>query len=126
MNDNMYGTAFTWEITPLVFTKSLEVIRGPGSALYGSNATNGVISYNTLSAKDLPKKAEVRYRVGNKGTQVFDLLVGHDDESVSFVSAFNYFDSNGDRYKSYDANAVYKVNISNKRSNYYFFTKIEP
>lgn len=35
VNDNLYGTAYTWEITPLVFTKSLEVIRGPGSALYG-------------------------------------------------------------------------------------------
>ena len=126
MNDNMYGTAFTWEITPLVFTKSLEVIRGPGSALYGTNATNGVISYNTLSAKDLVKKAEVRYRVGNKGTQVFDLLAGHESESVSFVSAFNYYETDGDRYKSYDANATSKVNISNERANYYFFSKIEP
>jgi outer membrane receptor protein involved in Fe transport len=126
MNDNMYGTAFTWEITPLVFTKSLEVIRGPGSALYGSNATNGVISYNTLSAKDLSKKAEVRYRVGGKGTQVLDLLMGHETESVSFVSAFNYFESNGDEYKSYDAGAADKVSISNERANYYFFTKVEP
>ncbi|MBN1252255.1 MAG: Plug domain-containing protein [Bacteroidales bacterium] len=32
-NDNLYGTAYTWEITPLIFTKSLEVIRGPGAAL---------------------------------------------------------------------------------------------
>jgi outer membrane receptor protein involved in Fe transport len=125
MNDNMYGSAFSWEITPMVFTKSLEVIRGPGSALYGSNATNGVISYNTLSAKDLNKEAEIRFRIGNNGSRVFDLLTGHENDNVSFVSAFNYFETDGNKYKSYDASASSKVDIRNKRSNYYFFNKIE-
>ena len=40
-NDLFYGTALTWEITPLNMIKSLEVIRGPGSALYGTNAYVG-------------------------------------------------------------------------------------
>jgi len=31
-NDNLYGTAYTWDITPLNFTNSLEVIFGPSSA----------------------------------------------------------------------------------------------
>jgi len=51
-NDNLYGTAYTWEITPLIFTKSLEIIKGTGAALYGTNATNGVLSINTFSYKD--------------------------------------------------------------------------
>ncbi|HYG01945.1 MAG TPA: TonB-dependent receptor [Chryseosolibacter sp.] len=126
MNDNMYGTAFTWEITPLVFTKSLEVIRGPGSALYGSNATNGVISYNTISAKDMNKKTEVRYRLGSKGSHIVDLLTAHENDNVSFVSAFNFFETQGDTYKTLDARGTAKFDITNKRSNYYFFTKIEP
>ncbi|MBK6265734.1 TonB-dependent receptor [Marivirga sp. S37H4] len=125
MNDNMYGTAFTWEITPLVFMRSVEVIRGPGSALYGSNATNGVISYNTLSAKDLKKKAEIRYRVGNQGTHVFDLLTGHETEHVSFVSAFNFYQTNGHNYKSLDASDDEEHTINESRSNYYLFNKIE-
>jgi iron complex outermembrane receptor protein len=133
MNDNMYGTAFTWEITPLVFTKSLEIIRGPGSALYGTNATNGVISYNTLSAKDLSKKVEVRYRIGSRATQVYDLLASGENDAVSFVSAFNYYNTNGNTYSSYDASYDSTVNtvpgasrkINNGRSSYYFFNKIE-
>lgn len=125
MNDNMYGTAFTWEITPLVFTRSVEIIRGPGSALYGSNATNGVISYNTLSAKDLKKKAEIRYRVGNQGTHVFDLLTGHETESVSFVTAFNFYQTNGHNYKSLDASDTEEFTINESRSNFYLFNKIE-
>lgn len=131
MNDNMYGTAFTWEITPLVFTKSLEIIRGPGSALYGTNATNGVISYNTLSAKDLSKKVEIRYRAGSRATQVYDLLAAGENEAVSFISAFNYYTTNGNTYKSYDASydstasSVPTQSINNSRSSYYFFNKIE-
>jgi outer membrane receptor protein involved in Fe transport len=125
VNDNMYGTAFTWEITPLVFTKSLEVIRGPGSALYGSNATNGVISYNTLSAKDMSKNAEVRFRAGNRNTQILDILLGHDGNNVSFVSAFNYYQTKGDTYSTFDASASTPFSISNPRSSYYLFNKLE-
>jgi iron complex outermembrane receptor protein len=133
MNDNMYGTAFTWENTPMLFTKSLEIIRGPGSALYGTNATNGVISYNTLSAKDLTKKVEIRYRIGSRATQVYDMMVAGENESVSFISAFNYYTTNGNSYSSYDAsydstkNTVPGANrnINNSRSSYYFFNKIE-
>ena len=33
--------------------KSIEVVRGPGSALYGSNAYNGVINITTYSPKDV-------------------------------------------------------------------------
>ncbi|HYC85855.1 MAG TPA: TonB-dependent receptor, partial [Chryseosolibacter sp.] len=125
-NDNMYGTAFTWEITPLVFTRSMEVIRGPGSALYGSNAMNGVISYNTLSAKDLTRKVELRTRIGNNHSRIFDILTGHETESVSFVSAFNLFESDGNQFTSFDSRGTTQsFDISNKRSSYYFFNKIE-
>jgi outer membrane receptor protein involved in Fe transport len=126
MNDNLYGTAYTWEITPLVFTRSIEVVRGPGSALYGSNATNGVITYNTVSAKDLSGNAEIRYRIGSKGTQVFDVLVGHEGSSVSFVSAFNYYETRGDDYSSHDASGTGQTfSIKDPRSSYYMFNKIE-
>jgi iron complex outermembrane receptor protein len=64
-NELFYGSALTWEITPLNMIKSLEVIRGPGSALYGSNATNGVISINTYSGSDLKGRMAARARVGD-------------------------------------------------------------
>jgi iron complex outermembrane receptor protein len=121
----MYGTAFTWEITPLVFTKSLEVIRGPGSALYGSNATNGVISFNTLSGKDMTKNAEVRFRAGSQNTQILDVLLGHEGNAVSFVSAFNYYQTKGNTYSSPDASATTPMEIRNPLSSFYVFNKIE-
>ncbi len=49
INENIYGSALTWEVTPLVFTKSVEVMRGGGSALYGTNAMNGLLSIQTVS-----------------------------------------------------------------------------
>lgn len=124
-NDNMYGTAFSWEITPLVFAKSIEVIRGPGSALYGSSATNGVLSYNSLSAEDLNGNAEVRLRYGSNKTKIFDVIVGGSGENVSFVSSFNFYGTAGSDYKSYDGTATQKFNITDQRSSYYLFNKIE-
>ncbi|MCZ2131776.1 MAG: TonB-dependent receptor [Bacteroidetes bacterium] len=39
--------------TDMADIKSLEVVRGPGSALYGANAYNGVININTYSPRDV-------------------------------------------------------------------------
>lgn len=39
--------------TDMADIKSIEVVRGPGSALYGSNAYNGVINITTYSPKDV-------------------------------------------------------------------------
>ena len=35
----------------------IEIIRGPGSALYGSNATNGVLQVNTVSPENMKKRS---------------------------------------------------------------------
>ena len=44
----------TWDIQDLILTDidRIEVIRGPGAALWGSNAVNGVINIMTRSAED--------------------------------------------------------------------------
>ena len=93
VNDNLYGSAYTWEITPLALAKSLEISRGPGSALYGSNATNGVIQFNTLSAEDLEDGGEGKVRVGDDGVRVYDLLYGHKGARVSSVIALNAYET---------------------------------
>ena len=43
--------------------KSIEVIRGPGSAVYGPGALSGVISITTFSGKDI-KGTEVKMKLG--------------------------------------------------------------
>lgn len=44
--------------------RSAEVVRGPGSALYGSSALGGVIAFETVNASDLlPEDSQFGYRV---------------------------------------------------------------
>jgi len=54
-NDNLYNQAFvgTEEILDVDLIDRVEVIRGPGSSLYGSNAFFAVINVITKSGKDL-------------------------------------------------------------------------
>ncbi len=87
MNDNLYGTAYTWEITPLFMAKALEVLRGPGSALYGSNATNGVVAINTLHANEISGAGEARLRAGSLGGRQLDFVTGYTGDNFGYVAA---------------------------------------
>lgn len=132
MNGILYGTAFTWEITPIFNAKTVEVIRGPGSALYGSNATNGVVQINTVSAEDLEKKIDIRLRSGSFNTQQADLLAAHDGEEFSAVMSFSGHTTNGWEYDTLDGSgrfdaagnpAVYRNR--NQKENFYAWAKVE-
>jgi outer membrane receptor protein involved in Fe transport len=125
MNLLFVGSSLSSEVTPLVLTKSLEVIRGPGSALYGSNATNGVISYQSVTPDDLSTPVEIRLRRGNWNTTVFDFITGITGKNVSVVSAFNFFETDGHSYESLDATNTQRFAIDNYKSSYYFFNKVE-
>jgi hypothetical protein len=130
-NDNLYGSAYTWEITPLNMIKSVEVIRGPGSALYGSNATNGVVSINTWSGKDLQGDVRVRARAGDAETQIYDLLTGGVGEHFSYVASYNSFSTKGNDQVSRDDSGrvddfgfLEKFAIPDRRKNSTGFFKI--
>ncbi|TGK14045.1 TonB-dependent receptor [Leptospira fletcheri] len=131
-NDNLYGSAYTSEITPLNMLKSVEVVRGPGSALYGSNAMNGIISLNTISGKDLNGEMQTRARVGTGGTQIYDFRTGNTGKLFDYVLSYNSYQTNGNNYKDYDGSgrtditgANAKFAVQDARSNYYLFTKLE-
>ena len=53
--------------------KSIEILKGPGSALYGADALGGVVTYSSLKPRDL--------------------LKGNDDFKVSFPGAYDSSDS---------------------------------
>lgn len=53
--DPWTGQFYGDETTPLTNVKQIEVIRGPGSSLYGSNAFSGVINIIRRSASDVIK-----------------------------------------------------------------------
>lgn len=131
-NDSLYGSAYTWEITPMNFIKSLEVIRGPGSALYGSNATNGVVSINTYTGEDLKGEVKFRLRGGDYGTRINELLTGNSTQYVSCVASFSQYKTEGNNYKSEDGSyrlddfGYYKkFDVKDKRSNSYAFLRLD-
>lgn len=131
-NDNLYGTAYTWEISPLIFAKNVEIIRGPGAALYGSNATNGVIQINTFTPEDLEKQSKAGFRIGNYGERIITFLTGNTFENFSYVVAFNHSETAGNEYDSYDGSGVLDANnnpvkfrTNDNRQNNYVWVKLK-
>ncbi|MDX1959584.1 MAG: TonB-dependent receptor [Leptospiraceae bacterium] len=131
-NDAFYGSAYTWEITPLNFVKSMEVIRGPGSALYGSNATNGVVSLNTYSGSDLKGEIRTRVRAGDQGTRITDIMTGNTGKYFSYLVSYNSFQTSGNNYRNFDGSGrtdafgfLEKFSHKDSRNSYYTFLKLE-
>jgi outer membrane receptor protein involved in Fe transport len=132
INENIYGSALTWEVTPLVFTKSVEVMRGGGSALYGTNAMNGLLSIQTVSPADLKGNVEARSRISSNGTQIYDAIAGINNEKLSLVASFNHFFTHGLQATSYDASGRTNANgtlqqfaLQDRRQSNYFFAKAD-
>lgn len=65
--DGVYTHAWIDQYLPLSNIKQIEVIQGPGSAIYGTNAFSGVVNIVTWSADDLDG-ARARWMVGSVGT----------------------------------------------------------
>ncbi|WP_196141025.1 TonB-dependent receptor [Aliikangiella sp. G2MR2-5] len=103
VNDNLYGTAYTW-LAPIFFSKTIEVIRGPGSALYGSNATNGVVQMNTFNGADLSGKihAKITPIAGTDDSRRVEAMAGTTSGDYDFIMAYAYSESDGNTYPSYD------------------------
>lgn len=132
MNDNIYGTAYTWEVTPLFMAKNLEVMRGPGSALYGSNAVAGVVSINTVKAEDIKQGGEAALRFGDRATRSLDFMTGGSADLFSYVASYSTRATNGNEYASPDGSgltlpngSLASFNTRDHRNNDYFFAKLE-
>ncbi|WP_164503509.1 TonB-dependent receptor [Pleionea sediminis] len=136
-NDNLYGTAYTW-LTPLFFSKNIEVIRGPGSALYGSYATNGVVQMNTLKAADLHGRVYSRWTLpGNNHQQRYEVMSGVEKEYFDFIYAYSFNKSEDYQYNSFDGSGriatlsapntgrpqALKLSVNNDQQSDYFWAK---
>jgi iron complex outermembrane receptor protein len=138
-NDSETATAYTSEITPLFIAKDVEIIRGPGSALYGSSASNGVVSLNTVSAAkvlgesgDLQANNFAVARMGSQGTRAIDVLAAVRSPLVSTVLGFNHYQTQGNEYLSADGSgrtdasgALSRFLVQDHRENNYVFAKLE-
>ncbi len=80
------GTPINWrnlynlENIPTSMVEKVEVVRGGGAVLYGSQATGGVI--NIITKKVLPNEAQVGW--GNHGRQDYKVTASNGKASISY------------------------------------------
>ena len=83
---------------PIRNIKQIEVVRGPGSALYGANAFVAVINIITRDAVDI-SGIEVSGKVGSFDTYNINLVGGKIfNNGLKISGSLDYFNSNGENF----------------------------
>jgi iron complex outermembrane receptor protein len=108
--------------------KRVEIVKGPGSALWGANATLGVINVITKSGEDI-RGSEIVIGGGSYHTWFEHVAVGKvlKNDINLFVSANRYKNntSSARRLKEYSEILGYDVYADNQREeDYTFYTKL--
>ncbi len=95
INDVWRGGA-TWNFNDLVVEniKRIEVVRGPGSALYGQNAFLAVVNIITKDTEDIDG-FQVTASGGSFSTQNYNLLFGREYGDLKISGFLDYFDTEG-------------------------------
>lgn len=87
------STAF--EDFPVEQIERIEVVRGPRSGLYGSEAIGGVIQIFTRQGKTGKPTPYFSAGVGSKNTQKATIGISGGDESTRYNLSYNHLSSNG-------------------------------
>ncbi|MBM4053134.1 MAG: TonB-dependent receptor [Planctomycetes bacterium] len=95
VNNPLRGDAFVnFDGYPVDNIKKIEIIRGPGSALYGENAFLSVINIVTRSAEDI-NGAILNSGYGSYDTVSGNVVFGQKLDKFEISGMVNYTDSNG-------------------------------
>lgn len=86
--------SLVWAGMPIKAIKKIEVIRGPGSALYGADAFAGVINITTKSADDIPS-GEAGYSAGSFNTKSAWLSYGNRNTPIDIGFTLEYTETDG-------------------------------
>ena len=78
----------------------VEVIRGPGSLLYGSNAMGGVVNIITRQHKQEGRKTQARIMYGSYNTQKYMINNGYNIGKLSTFVSLNHDRTDGHRSDS--------------------------
>lgn len=107
------GTAGSLTDVDVNSIEKIEIVRGPSSALYGSNATGGVI-HIFLKKGANREKIKINTQIGGFNDQIFNLYAQDSNEKFDYnVSArINYTDG-------WRANSMVQSNIYTGKLNYY-------
>lgn len=96
----MDGSRGTWSAPPVQMIQRIEVIRGPGSALYGADAVSGVINILTKTAADMPG-TEAGLRLGSYDTYNPWLQYGGKLKGFDLALSLDYLTTDGHRETIY-------------------------
>ncbi|MCK5137701.1 MAG: TonB-dependent receptor [Bacteroidales bacterium] len=93
----------------------IEVIRGPGSILYGSNAFGGVINIITKKQKKDGIEANARLQYGSYNTQKYMASLGYKKKKFNVFTSFNH-----DRTDGHRDSADFKITNGYVKTGYQF------
>ena len=79
--------------------EKIEFIRGPGSALYGSNAFSGVINIETIKDEN-----SIQVAAGELGRKQFNSVFSHSANDLDVNLAVNVFDERGENFRLQNIN----------------------
>ncbi|MCK5534929.1 TonB-dependent receptor [bacterium] len=94
INTPNYGSFAPGLTLPLVNIKRIEVIKGPGSAIYGANAFSGVINIITKSPEDLDG-FEISAAGGEFSSQLHKLSFGKKSEKIDGLFTARWYKTDG-------------------------------
>ncbi len=95
VNSNFTGGAtHAYDLLSLDNVKRIEVIRGPGSALYGANAFAGVVNIFTKDGEDVDG-GMASVSAGSYDTRQVNLLAGDKFNDLEVALNVNYYDTDG-------------------------------
>ena len=83
-----------WGGMPVEAISRIEIIRGPGSAVYGADAFSGVINIITKNADDISKN-EVSVRAGSSSTSDAWLTFAGKQDDVKYSAVVEYHQTKG-------------------------------
>ena len=91
LNESFQGGAI-WIFDTMVVDniKRVEIIRGPGSAMYGANAFGGVVNVITKQAQDVDG-CQVSAKTGSYDMQEYNLLFGKQWNDFGITFNLNYY-----------------------------------
>lgn len=92
---------YIYNAVPIENIKRIEIIRGPGSVLYGANAFVAVINIVTKDAEDI-KGIQLTAGGGSFDTEHYNLLYGNAGEKLKILGSIDYFDTDGAKIKIED------------------------
>lgn len=78
---------------PLDIIERVEVMRGPGSALYGADAFSAVV--NIITKKNVPEQAQIVLSGGSHETYDVRAIGGRDIGDIKIVGALEYWTTDG-------------------------------